>query len=426
MSVDQAKLSRAGRNPRPATVQTLAIEPAKASRLEAGGDVFISYARTDQDIAKKLAETLWSEGFEVWFDSKIPAGSRWSVDLLTRLQVAKAVVVVWTKHSIQRPWVLKEAEFARRQNKLVPIMVEDVEAQLPPRFKEVHTAKMIGWDGFGHHPETRRVLDGLALLAPSRNIQNVRPGFDDSFLGAGMLLPAVAGVAEEFRYLHFSVVMNPARRLPWYVAYNLAPRNELAQRGDRWQPDPKLPMSFQPKDVHFRGTGFDRGHIVAPGNVSWGSEREAEIANHQTFFWTNNVPQHDLMNRRWWLSVENWERQSVLVHGKAIGFAGPVLAHDDPLHATSEDIIGRLRVRDNFRLPQRFWKVVVFGEAPDRLRYAAFFFDQQALLADRERPRTVQDFQASLDLIQSQTGLVFDALTGAEQMQVRSHLPSSF
>jgi DNA/RNA endonuclease G (NUC1) len=393
------------------------IEAEEADRLKAGDDVFISYARADQELTQRLAETLWNEGFEVWFDNKIPTGSRWSADIMARLDRAKAVVVVWTSTSIQRPWVLKEADFARRHNKLVPIMVEDVADRLPPRFREVLAAKMIGWDG-GHHPELTRLLDGLAILAPSRNIENVRPGFDCGFLGGEMLLPAVTGVAEEFRYLHFSVVMNPARRLPWYVAYNLAPRNELARRGDQWRPDPKLPMSFQPQNVHFRGTGFDRGHMVAPASVSWGSEREAEVANHQTFFWTNTVPQHALMNQRWWLSVEQWERESLQVDGKAVGFAGPVLADDDPVHATSESMIGRLRVRDNFRGPQRFWKVVVFGSNPDRLRYAAFLFDQPALLAARTKSYSARDFQVSLDLIQVQTGLVFDALASAESIQV--------
>jgi DNA/RNA endonuclease G (NUC1) len=404
--------------PEPAAPLAGETEPVVPDRLEAGNDVFISYARADQEITRRLAETLWSEGFEVWFDNKIPTGSRWNADIMDRLTRAKAVLVVWTSTSLQRPWVLKEADFARRQNKLVPIMVEDVEAQLPPRFKEMLIAKMIGWDGSGHHPELARVLDGLALLAPASHIENVRPGFDCGFLGDEIPLPAVSGVAEELRYLHFSVVVNPARRLPWYVAYNLAPRNALARRSDQWRPDPKLPLSFQPQDVHFRGTGFDRGHIAAAGHVSWGSEREAEIANHQAFFWTNTVPQHRLMNQRWWLSVEVWEREAVLVHGKAIGFAGPVLAAADPVHTTSESMIGRLRVRENFRLPQRFWKVVVFCGESGRLRYAAFLFDQAALLANQTRTCSARDFQVSLDEIQIQTGLVFDALAAAEPMEV--------
>jgi len=46
-------------------------------------DVFISYARKDESVAKNLAETLRSEGFEVWFDSSLYAGANWESLLLT-------------------------------------------------------------------------------------------------------------------------------------------------------------------------------------------------------------------------------------------------------------------------------------------------------------------------------------------------------
>ena len=384
-----------------------------------GNDVFVSYARQDAELARRLAETLWNEGFSVWFDERIPAGADWEEMLTKRLDEARAILVVWTQRSVGRPWVLKEADHGRRQNKLIPVMLEDVIRELPPRLREMQVAKLFGWDGVGPHPELPRLLDGLALLAPARNIANVRPGFDTGFLGVDLPLPAVEGVAEELRYLHFSVVINPARRLPWYVAYNLAPANATVQRGERWLPDPKLPATLQPQDIHFRGTGFDRGHMVAPLHVSWGSDREAEIANHQTFYWPNNVPQHDRMNRGWWWAVEQWERKLADRVGKVVGFAGPVLRPDDPVHSRSEEVIGRLRVRANFRLPQRFWKLVVARDEDGALACAAFFFDQAALLAQNaplgNKPGR---HQVPLDLLKAETGLVFDGLEAAARLPV--------
>jgi endonuclease G, mitochondrial len=382
-----------------------------------GSDVFVSYARSDAALAKRLAETLWNEGFSVWFDERIPAGADWDEMLKKRLDQARAILVLWTPRSVGRPWVLKEADHGRRQKKLIPVMLEDVVAKLPPRLREMQVAKLFGWDGFGPHPELSRLLSGLALLAPARNIANVRPGFDTGFLGVDLPLPAVEGVAEELRYLHFSVVVNPARRLPWYVAYNLAPANGSVERGERWLPDPNLPVTLQPQDVHFRGTGFDRGHMVAPLHVSWGSDREAEIANHQTFYWPNNVPQHDRMNRGWWWTVEQWERNLAAKSGKVVGYAGPVLRRDDPVHTRSEEVIGRLRVRANFRLPQRFWKLVVVRGADGGLACAAFFFDQAALLAENTPTGSPPGrFQVSLDLLKAETGLVFDGLEGAASL----------
>jgi endonuclease G, mitochondrial len=149
-------------------------------------------------------------------------------------------------------------------------------------------------------------------------------------------------------------------------------------------------------------------HLVAPLSVSWGTPRQAQLANHQSFFWTNTAPQHPDMNRGWWLSVEKWEREIVTNHRKAIGFSGPVLAGDDPIHRDFEQSIGRLRVRQNFRLPRRFWKIVIVADAQCKLQSGAFLLDQDALLKTKiplgSKP---SDFRCSVADIETLTGLDF-------------------
>jgi endonuclease G len=368
-------------------------------------DVFISYARTDQAIAANVAETLRSEGFEVWFDTKIYAGAAWKSLLMSTMASAKAVLVLWSRRSVKRPWVLREAKIARDTRRLVPVRIDD--CVVPARFDTHQIAMMPGWNGKDHHPELERLLAGLARLAPPSRVDTVRPGFDPAFLGVPLELPAVTGVAEEFRYLHFSVVMNPARRLAWYVAYNMQAREDVV-RGDRWMPDPSLPLAFQPQNEHFAGTGFDRGHLAAPSAVSWGPVREAQLANHQSFFWTNTVPQHPDLNRGGWLAVERWERDLVARSGKVIGFAGPVLSEGDPVHRDVEQTIGRLRVRQNFRLPRRFWKIVATANASGELGAAAFLWDQEALVRAGAAPRAKPDqFRTTVAEVEAATGLDF-------------------
>lgn len=378
-------------------------------------DVFISYARTDEEIARNVAETLQSEGFEVWFDSSIYAGAQWESLLMSTLSSAKAIVVLWSERSVKRPWVLKEAKMAMNTRRLVPVKIDNCE--LPAQFASLQTAMMPGWTGTGHHDELERLLTGLSHLAPPSRIDNVRPGFDTSFLGVEVGLPAITGVAEEFRYLHFSVVMNPARRLAWYVAYNIQ-LHEPVKRGDDWMPDPMLPASFQPNNDHFRGSGFDRGHLVSPKSVSWGTTRQSQLANRQAFFWTNTAPQHPKLNQKWWLGVENWERKIATEHLKAIGFSGPVLAADDPIHRDLEQSIGRLRVRQNFRLPRMFWKVVVVGDSPTELKAAAFVLDQETLLKTNAPPNMKpSEFRCSVADIEALTGLDFgDTIRNAKSI----------
>jgi endonuclease G len=392
------------------TKKSAGSKPTEA--VESLVDVFISYARTDEEIAKNVAETLRSEGFEVWFDSSIYAGAKWESMLMSILSSAKAIVVIWSERSVTRPWVLKEAKLAMDTRRLVPMKIDD--CQLPERFTRLQTAMMPGWTGTGHHPELERLLAGLSRLAPPSRIDNVRPGFDTDFLGTEVSLPSITGVAEEFRYLHFSVVMNPARRLAWYVAYNMKQRANV-QRGDRWMPDPMLPASFQPNNDHFLGSGYDRGHLASPLSVSWGTPHQAQLANHQSFFWTNTAPQLPEMNRGWWLAIELWEREMVATHGNATGFAGPVLAEDDPFHQKFEQSIGRLRVRQNFRIPRMFWKVVIFRDEQNKLKSAAFLLDQDSLLKNKASlSMNASEFHCSIPKIEALTGLEFsDAVRNA-------------
>ena len=368
-------------------------------------DVFISYARSDEEIARNIAAALKAEGFDVWFDSSIYAGADWESLLMDTLASAKAVVVLWSARSVERPWVVREADVALQTGRLISVKIE--ECVLPKRFDRVQAAVMYGWTGVGTHGELERLLAGISRLAPPSRIDNVRPGFESDFLGVDIELPSLAGVADEFRYLHFSVVMNPARRLAWYVAYNMEPYVKV-DRGDRWMADPMLPATFQPHNEHFRGTGYDRGHLVSPRCVSWGTPRQAELANRQSFFWTNTAPQHPKLNQGWWLAVESWERDVVDSHHRAIGFSGPVFADDDPLLNQVEQRIGRLRLRQNFRLPRRYWKIVLVTHGEARLRSAAFVLDQVSLVESRTSPRAPPSrFRCTVADIEAATGLDF-------------------
>lgn len=45
-------------------------------------------------------------------------------------------------------------------------------------------------------------------------------------------------------------------------------------------------------------------------------------------------------------------------------------------------MLGRLRVRQNFRLPRRFWKVLALAGTGQRLETAAFMVDQSSFLEE--------------------------------------------
>lgn len=106
-------------------------------------DVFISYDRDDRERTSKLVELLEAQGWSVFWDRDIPSGESWRNYLAGALERARCVVVLWTDHSIQSDWVAEEADFARRRDILVPVLLDPV---VPPLgFRTIQAASLQGW-----------------------------------------------------------------------------------------------------------------------------------------------------------------------------------------------------------------------------------------------------------------------------------------
>jgi DNA/RNA endonuclease G (NUC1) len=360
-------------------------------------DVFVSYARADQAVSAALCTLLESEGWDVWYDQELRAGDRWERSLLSVLEEAKVVVVVWSAHALQSRWVAREAKLALDAGKLVPVVIDDSMPVAP--FDAVEAALLRGWSGEPDHPELSVLFAGLGAHAQPSRIDTVRPGYDDAFLGARIDLPDIPGTGDEFPYLHFSVIMNPARRLAWYVAYNVEERSREVKRRDKWLPDPTLARAFQPGNEHYLQSEFDRGHLVSPATVAWGEPRHAQIAMDQSFFWTNTSPQSHAFNQRSWLALEVREREIARARGRASGFSGPVFAADDREHRGTEELRGRLRAHRTFLVPRRYFKVVVAPAEDGALEVAAHSVENST--------EPAAPVATSLEELEALTGLAF-------------------
>ena len=58
--------------------------------------VFVSYARSSEGQANRLAEALRGAGYSVWRDDELPAHRSYAEVIEERLKSAKAVVVLWS------------------------------------------------------------------------------------------------------------------------------------------------------------------------------------------------------------------------------------------------------------------------------------------------------------------------------------------
>jgi adenylate cyclase len=112
-------------------------------------DVFISYARADEAVARRVAKALQSAGLDVWWDADLPAHRAYSEVIERNLADAKAVVVLWSKSAAASQWVRAEADFARNAGKLVQAQVDGTLPPIP--FNQIQCADLKGWRGNPKH-----------------------------------------------------------------------------------------------------------------------------------------------------------------------------------------------------------------------------------------------------------------------------------
>jgi tetratricopeptide (TPR) repeat protein len=107
--------------------------------------VFLSYHRADADRAQSIALALEKAGHSVWWDAHIKGGAQYSKEIEEALEQAEAVVVLWSKLSIESAWVRDEAAAGRDTGRLVPVLID---ATHPPLgFRQYQNIDLSAWRG---------------------------------------------------------------------------------------------------------------------------------------------------------------------------------------------------------------------------------------------------------------------------------------
>jgi DnaJ-class molecular chaperone len=124
--------------------------------------IFISYKREEQPIARKLANALETNGWSVWWDPKLRVGEHFDDAIEQALAVANCVIVVWSKKSVKSQYVKDEANYALNRKKLLPVAIEEVE--VPFRFARIHTEMLSDWNNIENHIGFKRLLDSIECM----------------------------------------------------------------------------------------------------------------------------------------------------------------------------------------------------------------------------------------------------------------------
>ena len=135
-------------------------------------DIFLSYASEDREHAERLAHALEAQDLTVWWDRIIQPGRSFDEAIDEAIVAAKCMVVLWSRVSVGKNWVLEEATDGRDRGILVPVLVDAIQ---PPRgFRRLQAADFSNWDGTDGSREFRNLLAAVErVLGHSRETPSV-------------------------------------------------------------------------------------------------------------------------------------------------------------------------------------------------------------------------------------------------------------
>lgn len=239
-------------------------------------------------------------------------------------------------------------------------------------------------------------------------------GYDPLFLGIEIPLPKVAARASApLDYLHFSILMNKSRKMPYYTAVNIDAvkynklKSQIPSRSeigaDNWKMDTRIDKNDQIPKSFYGNNDFDLGHMVRREDALWGDNLEEAIAaNNDTFFLTNATPQHKDFNRNAerWKGLEDYALRNARKYDLRLTvFTGCIFKSND-------------RKYNNVQIPGRFWKIIVMRKEDGSLSATGYIVNQDDLIKDiTTRDLFVfeqfKTYQVSLKEIETATKLSF-------------------
>ena len=103
------------------------MEHAAAPEFPDGPYVFVCYAHDEREIVLEQIAWLRAEGFTIWFDEAIEAGSRWSEDLARAVDGCAAFLYFLSPRSASSRHCLDEVHFALECGRpIVPVDIAPV------------------------------------------------------------------------------------------------------------------------------------------------------------------------------------------------------------------------------------------------------------------------------------------------------------
>ena len=176
---------------------------------------------------------------------------------------------------------------------------------------------------------------------------------------------------------------------------------DYVDRSNRFYADSLVP-SGSATWYDYRGSGYDRGHLVPAADLAFSDE-----AMHSSFMMSNISPQSRDFNKGIWRELESQTRIWAKKYKKLYVVTGPVL---------SRPIKGRIG-KNRVAVPEAFFKVILDASEPERKGIG--FILPNSISYD-----PIFEYAVSIDSVEILTGLDFfpELLEGALEKKLEKNL----
>ncbi len=160
-------------------------------------DVFICYARQDEELARAIHASLQSRNLRVWRDNIIPPQAQFIDTIAKAIDASSVVLFIWSRHSVTSSFARKEVVYAYELGKLIiPYQIE--ESGLPPELAFILAGQQHVFAGNGNNlSDIERIITFLKQnsnqLTPIVPILNMKGGVGKTTLCANLF-----GIANEY------------------------------------------------------------------------------------------------------------------------------------------------------------------------------------------------------------------------------------
>ncbi|MFQ5676398.1 MAG: DNA/RNA non-specific endonuclease [bacterium] len=194
-------------------------------------------------------------------------------------------------------------------------------------------------------------------------------------------------------------------RQPRWAMEVIDPENRRVEveRIDSFRPDLRVPERFRAELDDYKGSGFDRGHLIASAD-----RRAEEILNSETFLLTNMSPQKPKFNRGIWKQLEEAVRDLANLYVEVYTVCGPLFDVGKKI-----EIIGQGPVK--IPVPHSFFKSILAEKVRGKLDLWSFIFPNE------ESNDRLKNFLVPTTEVEIRSGLsLWDRLRGESADNLKS------